>query len=128
MTPERRPEVERVCDAALIALGMAAAMSGLAATGRLAGLEARARVGREAARRTQCENQLRQNSKAETARALREHFILERIAEDEKIEVSPDSSIFSSKSSLFQRSSVRMPMRTCGACRRNHELYRTAPR
>ena len=32
------------------------------------------------------ENQLRQNSQAETARALREHFILERIAEEEKIE------------------------------------------
>ncbi len=35
------------------------------------------------------ENQLRQNSKAETARALREHFILERIAEEEKVEVEP---------------------------------------
>lgn len=36
------------------------------------------------------ENELRQNSKANTARALKEHFILERIAEDEKIEDSPD--------------------------------------
>src|SRR5262245_2826411 len=33
------------------------------------------------------ENQLRQNSAASTATALKEHFILERIAEEEKIEV-----------------------------------------
>jgi trigger factor len=33
------------------------------------------------------ENQLRQNSKASTAAALKEHFILERIAEEEKIDV-----------------------------------------
>ena len=32
------------------------------------------------------ENQLRQNSREETARALKEHFILERIAEDQDIE------------------------------------------
>ena len=31
------------------------------------------------------ENELRQNSMVSTARALKEHFILERIAEDEKI-------------------------------------------
>jgi trigger factor len=36
------------------------------------------------------ENELRQNSAAETARALKEHFILERIAEEEKIEDQPD--------------------------------------
>lgn len=36
------------------------------------------------------ENELRQNSKASTARALKEHFILERIAEDEKIEDQPE--------------------------------------
>ena len=36
------------------------------------------------------ENELRQNSAAETARALKEHFILERIAEEEKIEDAPD--------------------------------------
>ncbi|MGD9646270.1 MAG: trigger factor [Pirellulales bacterium] len=35
------------------------------------------------------ENVLRQNSKASTARALKEHFILERIAEDEGIEDEP---------------------------------------
>jgi trigger factor len=35
------------------------------------------------------ENVLRQNSKASTARALKEHFILERIAEDESIEDEP---------------------------------------
>lgn len=34
------------------------------------------------------ENQLRQNIQAETARALREHFILERIAEEEKVEAN----------------------------------------
>ena len=33
------------------------------------------------------ENMLRQNSKASTATALKEHFILERIAEEEKIDV-----------------------------------------
>ncbi len=34
------------------------------------------------------ENALRQNSMASTARALKEHFILERIAEEEEIDVS----------------------------------------
>ena len=34
------------------------------------------------------ENSLRQNSMASTARALKEHFILERIAEEEEIDVS----------------------------------------
>ena len=36
------------------------------------------------------ENDLRQNSRAATARALKEHFILERIAEEEKIEDLPE--------------------------------------
>ena len=37
------------------------------------------------------ENQLRQNSREETARALKEHFILERIAEDQDIDADePD--------------------------------------
>ena len=36
------------------------------------------------------ENALRQNSMAGTARALKEHFILERIAEEEKIEIDAD--------------------------------------
>jgi trigger factor len=36
------------------------------------------------------ENDLRQNSKASTAKALKEHFILERIAEDEKIDAQPN--------------------------------------
>ncbi len=36
------------------------------------------------------ENELRQNSAAETARALKEHFILERIAEEEKVEEQAD--------------------------------------
>ena len=35
------------------------------------------------------ENDLRQNSAASTARALKEHFILERIAEEEEIDVDP---------------------------------------
>jgi len=36
------------------------------------------------------ENALRQNSRAATARALKEHFILERIAEDEEIEITEE--------------------------------------
>jgi trigger factor len=36
------------------------------------------------------ENDLRQHSAASTARALKEHFILERIAEEEKIDASPE--------------------------------------
>ncbi|REJ66405.1 MAG: trigger factor [Planctomycetota bacterium] len=35
------------------------------------------------------ENELRQNSATATARALREHFILERIAEDQDVEAEP---------------------------------------
>ena len=36
------------------------------------------------------ENVLRQNSRASTARALKEHFILERIAEDQEIDADED--------------------------------------
>ena len=36
------------------------------------------------------ENELRQNSRESTARALKEHFILERIAEEEQIEDTPE--------------------------------------
>jgi trigger factor len=36
------------------------------------------------------ENQLRQNSREETARALKEHFILERIAEDQEIDADEE--------------------------------------
>jgi trigger factor len=36
------------------------------------------------------ENELRQNSAASTAKALKEHFILERIAEDQQFEASPE--------------------------------------
>jgi trigger factor len=36
------------------------------------------------------QNELRQNSAASTARALKEHFILERIAEEEKLEVTDE--------------------------------------
>jgi trigger factor len=36
------------------------------------------------------ENELRQNSRQSTARALKEHFILERIAEDEKIDATAE--------------------------------------
>lgn len=35
-------------------------------------------------------NDLRQNALAHTAKALKEHFILERIAEDEKIDAVPE--------------------------------------
>lgn len=35
------------------------------------------------------ENELRQNSRASTARALKEHFVLERIAEEEEIDATP---------------------------------------
>ena len=35
------------------------------------------------------ENELRQNSKESTKRALHEHFILERIADDEELEADP---------------------------------------
>jgi trigger factor len=35
-------------------------------------------------------NELQQNAMASTATALKEHFILERIAEDEKVEAEPD--------------------------------------
>lgn len=35
-------------------------------------------------------NELRQNTQASTARALKEHFILERIAEDETIDAGPE--------------------------------------
>jgi trigger factor len=36
------------------------------------------------------ENELRQNSRQSTGRALKEHFILERIAEEEQIEATPE--------------------------------------
>jgi trigger factor len=36
------------------------------------------------------ENELRQNSRAATAKALKEHFVLERIAEEEAIDDTPD--------------------------------------
>jgi trigger factor len=36
------------------------------------------------------ENELRQNSRQSTARALKEHFMLERIAEEEQIDAAPD--------------------------------------
>jgi trigger factor len=36
------------------------------------------------------ENDLRQNSAASTAKALKEHFILERLAEDQNFEASPE--------------------------------------
>lgn len=35
------------------------------------------------------ENELRQNSRVNTARSLKEHFVLERIAEEEKIDAEP---------------------------------------
>jgi trigger factor len=55
------------------------------------------------------ENQLRQNSAATTAKALKEHFILERIAEEEKIEA--DESDFISEVSLIAAQSGDSPRR-----------------
>ena len=42
-------------------------------------------------------NQLRQNSRESTTRALKEHFILERIAEEENIEDMPKITIWRSR-------------------------------
>ncbi len=55
------------------------------------------------------ENQLRQNSQASTARALKEHFILERIAEEEKIEI--DEGDYNHEISLIAMQSGESPRR-----------------
>lgn len=55
------------------------------------------------------ENQLRQNSREETARALKEHFILERIAEDQDIDV--DESEYEAEIALIAMQSGETPRR-----------------
>lgn len=55
------------------------------------------------------ENDLRQNSRRETARALKEHFILERIAELENIEESPED--YDEEIRLIARQSGETPRR-----------------
>jgi trigger factor len=55
------------------------------------------------------ENELRQNILANTARALKEHFILERIAEDEKIE--PVESDYDAEIRLIATQSEQTPRR-----------------
>lgn len=55
------------------------------------------------------ENELRQNSRVNTARALKEHFILERIAEDQKIEDLPDD--YDDEIKLIAKQSGESPRR-----------------
>jgi trigger factor len=55
------------------------------------------------------ENELRQNSRVNTARALKEHFILERIAEDQKIEDEPDD--YEKEIALIAQQSGESPRR-----------------
>jgi trigger factor len=55
------------------------------------------------------ENQLRQNSAATTAVALKEHFILERVAEEEKIDV--DDRDYEEEISLIAAQSGESPRR-----------------
>jgi len=54
-------------------------------------------------------NELRQNSGQSTAKALREHFILERIAEDEKLDVTDDD--YDEEIALIARQSSESPRR-----------------
>jgi len=55
------------------------------------------------------ENELRQNSQASTARALKEHFILERIAEEEEIDV--DENDYKNEIALIAAQSGETPRR-----------------
>ncbi|HEV2968938.1 MAG TPA: trigger factor [Pirellulales bacterium] len=55
------------------------------------------------------ENRLRQSTAENTARALKEHFILERIAEEEKIEESPQD--YDDEIKLIARQSGESPRR-----------------
>lgn len=55
------------------------------------------------------ENELRQNSRVNTARSLKEHFILERIAEDQKIEDLPDD--YDDEIKLIAKQSGESPRR-----------------
>ncbi len=55
------------------------------------------------------ENQLRQNSREETSRALKEHFILERIAEDQDLDV--EESDYDAEIALIAMQSGETPRR-----------------
>jgi trigger factor len=55
------------------------------------------------------ENELRQNILANTARALKEHFIFERIAEEEKIEPAEDD--YDAEIGLIAQQSEQTPRR-----------------
>jgi trigger factor len=55
------------------------------------------------------ENEIRQNSAATTARALREHFILERIAEEEEIDVEEED--YTQEIALIARQTGESPRR-----------------
>jgi len=55
------------------------------------------------------ENELRQNSMVATARAMKEHFILERIAEDQQIEASDED--YEEEIQLIARASQESPRR-----------------
>lgn len=55
------------------------------------------------------ENELRQNSTISTARALKEHFILERIAEDEQIDAEPDD--YTNEVELIAQQTEQSPRR-----------------
>lgn len=57
----------------------------------------------------QHQNQLRQNSLASTERALKEHFILERIAEDHEIDAEPSD--YDAEILLIARQSNESPRR-----------------
>ncbi|HEX4131597.1 MAG TPA: trigger factor [Pirellulales bacterium] len=54
-------------------------------------------------------NEISQNSQASTARSLKEHFILERIAEEEKIEDTPED--YDTEIDLIARQSSESPRR-----------------
>ena len=55
------------------------------------------------------ENVLRQNSRASTARALKEHFILERIAEDQEIDA--DEQDYDAEIAMIARQTEESPRR-----------------
>jgi len=55
------------------------------------------------------ENALRQNSRISTARALKEHFILERIAEE--LEIEPEESDYDAEIALIARQTEDSPRR-----------------
>jgi trigger factor len=66
------------------------------------------------------ENQLRQHSLAATARALQEHFILERLAEDQKIDASDDE--LQSEVALIALQSGESPRRVWARLEKSGQL------